>query len=83
MGKIFTVLVISVCAASTCSALGLELSDVIKEAREIEKTKLSQNQTEEKSIKPVKNQNNQKENLCEQNACEKINPQEILGNNSK
>ena len=53
MGKIFTVLVISVCAASTCFALGLELSDVIKEAREIERAKLSQNQTEEKSIKPV------------------------------
>lgn len=64
MGKIFTVLVISVCAASTCFALGLELSDVIKEAREVEKSKLSQKQTEEKSIKPVNS--SYKDTLCKE-----------------
>ena len=62
MRKIFTVLVISIFVANTCFALSLELSDVIKEAREAEKIKLSQNQTQEKSIKQVNSA--YKDTLC-------------------
>ena len=64
MGKLFAILVISVFTANTCFALGLELSDVIKEAREIQKLKITGNQTKENSIQPVKNEKkteNQKE----------------------
>ena len=62
MGKIFAVFVIGILTANTCLALGLELSDVIKEAREMQKSKLAENQITESSIRPVKNevQNNPK-----------------------
>lgn len=51
----FTILIISICSTSSCFALGLELSDIIKEAREIEKAKLSENKIKDNSIQPVKN----------------------------
>ncbi|MBQ8887210.1 MAG: hypothetical protein IJY61_05860 [Candidatus Gastranaerophilales bacterium] len=62
MGKIFAIVVIGILTANTCFALGLELSDVIKEARELQKSKLAENQTKENAIQPVKNevQNNSK-----------------------
>lgn len=81
MGKIFTVLVISVCAASTCFALGLELSDVIKEAREIEQAKLSQ--TKEDKLQPVQNKNVKVSQSGEQSACEKISIDKTNSNYSK
>lgn len=56
MGKIFTVLVISIFVANTCFALSLELSDVIKEAREIERIKSLQNSEKVQSLQPVKNE---------------------------
>ena len=59
MRKFFTVFIATICYANTCFALSLELSDVIKEAREIERAKLSQNQTQEKSIQPIKNTSKQ------------------------
>ena len=71
MGKFFTILIISVCSASSCFALGLELSDVIKEAREIEKAKLSQNQTQETPIQSIKNNHYNKNISNKQNTCEK------------
>ena len=63
MGKIFAIVVIGILTANTCFALGLELSDVIKEARELKKAKLAEKQITESSIQPVKNevQNNSKE----------------------
>ena len=71
MGKIFTVLVISIFVANTCFALSLELSDVIKEAREAEKIKLSQNQTQETPIQSIKNNHYNKNISNKQNTCEK------------
>lgn len=75
MGKLFACLVMFIFAANTCFAAGLELSDIIKTAREAERTKISEAKSCEKAIQPVKN-NNMSNNM-EQNACEKINPQEL------
>ena len=64
MRKFFTVLVIVLCSTNTSYALSLELSDVIKEAREAEKIKLTQQQTQENSIQPIGNTS--KQNLQKQ-----------------
>ena len=64
MRKFFTVLVIVLCSSNTSFALSLELSDVIKEAREAEKIKLTQQQTQENSIQPIGNTS--KQNLQKQ-----------------
>ncbi len=62
------------------AAQNLELSEIIKQARE---NALQQNpQTNmQKAIQPVKNEVSEK-TTCEQNAAEKINPVEVLGNQS-
>ena len=71
MRKIFTVFVATICYANTCFALSLELSEVIKEAREIERAKLSQNQTQETPIQSIKNDHYNKNISNKQNTCEK------------
>ncbi len=71
MRKIFTVFVATICYANTCFALSLELSDVIKEAREIERAKLSQNQTQETPIQSIKNNHYNKNISNKQNTCKK------------
>ena len=62
------------------AAQNLDLSDIIKQARE---NTLKQNQQTEmqKAIQPVKNEVSEK-TTGEQNAAEKINPAEVLGNQS-
>ncbi len=59
------------------AAQNLELSDIIKQARE---NAMPQNQQADmqKAIQPVKNEISEK-TTCEQNAAEKINPAEVLG----
>ena len=78
MGKIILSFVLFITLINTAFAQGLELSDVIQNARENVKSEqiTSQNQN---SIKPVKNTQT---NKSEQEISEKINPDEILNNSN-
>ncbi len=78
MGKIILSFVLFITLINTAFAQGLELSDVIKNARENVKSEqiAAQNQN---SIKPVKNTQT---SASEQEISEKINPDEILNNSN-
>ncbi len=76
MNKIIICIIIVISAVNTCFAAELELSDVIKDARKTEILKVSQSEKEEQSVQPVKNEKTQIKG--EQSACEKINPKEIM-----
>ena len=71
MRKIFTVFIATICYANTCFALSIELSDVIKEAREAEKIKLSQNQIQNTSMKEIKNNKDKNQILEEEQKLKK------------
>ena len=82
MGK-FLITILLMCAFSAQTyAQGLELSDVIKNAREEQHKSISDNNIKSENIKPVKN-NTQNNLEGEQNACEKINPQELIKENNR
>ena len=78
MGKIIISFIIFITLINNVHAAGLELSDVIKQARETSKTEIYKN-NQNNALKPVKN-NEKINNESEKNACEKINPAEILNN---
>lgn len=75
MGQLFACLMVFIFIANTCFASALELSDIIKTAREVEMTKVAETKSSENSIQPIKNSNIQ--NNTEQNTCEKINTKEF------
>lgn len=74
---IITLFVLFAFTNTVKAAQDLELSDIIKQAREAEAMQKNQQDDVQKSIQPVKNETAQKTN-GEKSAAEKINPAEIL-----
>ncbi len=74
MGRVIIYILIMIFAANTSFAAELELSDIIKDARKSEKLKLSEAKKE--AVQPVKNETPSLKG--EQSACEKLNPKEIM-----
>ncbi len=74
---IITLFVLFAFTNTVKAAQDLELSDIIKQAREAEAMQKNQQDNMQKSIQPVKNETAQKTN-GEKSAEEKINPAEIL-----
>ncbi len=75
MKKIYISLMIVISSVNVCYADGFELTDVIKEAREAKNMQVMNSQKPD-NIKPV---TNSKDNsVQEQNACEKINQNEVI-----
>lgn len=79
MGKfIFCIIVCFLSSNNYCFASeGLVLSDVIREAREAQLRQAAAEKLE-KELTPIKNRDTTRTN-GEQNACEKINSEAILG----
>lgn len=71
MKNYFVAFVLLIFFANACFAVGIELSDIIKEAREAEKLKVSQlNTTDEKLTTKTENKNTKRE-LNTQNVSNK------------
>ncbi len=77
MGKVLVYILIMSLQFNTCIAAELELSDVIKEAREAQFRQAAKPDDIQKNVQQVKNEI-KKQHACEKNAAEKINPQEIM-----
>jgi len=82
MGKVLVFILIMILQINTCIAAELELSDVIKEAREAQFRQAAKPDDIQKNVQQVKNEI-KKQQTCEQNAAEKINPQEIMQQKQK
>lgn len=78
MEKLIVYILIMIFAANTSIAAELELSDVIKEAREAQFKQAAKPDDIQKNVQQVKNDLRQKQQTCEQSAAEKINPQELM-----
>lgn len=81
MGKfIFCIIVCFLSSNNCCFAQeGLVLSDVIREAREAQLRQAAAEKLE-KELTPIKNNETISQvSKGEQNACEKINPEELFG----
>lgn len=81
MGKFIFCIIVCFLSSNNCcfAAEGLILSDVIREAREAQLRQAAAEKLE-KELMPIKNNETiNKVSTGEQNACEKINPEEIFG----
>lgn len=76
MRKVFICIVLGSLSVCNGFAQQLVLSDVIENARKAELMRMQQTIKNEEAIQPVKNDTTIK--TSEQNACDKINPQEII-----
>lgn len=76
MIKVFICIMLGIMSICNSFAQQLVLSDVIENARKAELMRMQQSIKNEETIQPVKNETTVQD--CEQNACEKINTQEVI-----